>query len=217
MQKNQKIYNWSTEKIIDKLKFSLSNNLINITSTDTIPGLLANTTKESFEKLNEIKKERENKPYLILISSKEKIKCFVGKDSITPGIENLIKNCWPGPVTVIFKAKQDLPSFLKSNQNTVALRCPKHENLLKILESFDGLFSTSANISGEKSPTNISQIDEKILYKIDYIVDNQKQYLENVLPSTIIDASKPDVIQIIRKGQYNIKIMEKNYGKKFKK
>ncbi|MFH1644439.1 MAG: L-threonylcarbamoyladenylate synthase [bacterium] len=212
---------WSSEKIIEKLKQSLQQNNINITSTDTIPGLLANITEKSFKKLNVIKKERENKPYLVLISSQQKIKDFVDPDALTPNIEFLIKNCWPGPVTIIFKAKQSLPDFLKSKENTIALRCPKHKNLLKLLESFGGLFSTSANISGQKSPTALNEIDPTIINQIDLFVLDEKdeKTLAKILPSTLIDASKAKegIIKIVREGQYKIEELEKYYGTKFEK
>ena len=211
MQNNSKSFSWSDYEIIEKLKKSLNLNLINITSTDTIPGLLANITEKSFEKLNAIKRQRVAKPYLILISSPEKIKIFADENSLDKNIENLIKNCWPGPLTIIFKAKDNLPSFMKSSTNTIALRCPKHPQLLKLLESFDGLFSTSANISDQQSPTHINQIDQKILDKIDFIIfDNRKK----TLPSTIIDVSKKGVVKIIREGEFKTKTLEKYYGNK---
>ncbi len=211
MQNNSKSFSWSDYEIIEKLKKSLNLNLINITSTDTIPGLLANITEKSFVKLNEIKLQRTNKPYLILISSPEKIKLFVDENYLDRNVENLIKNCWPGPLTIIFKAKDNLPGFIKSSTNTIALRCPKHPQLLKLLESFDGLFSTSANISGQQTPTSINQIDQQILDKIDFIVfGNEKE----TSPSTMIDVSKKGVVKIIREGEFKTKTLEKYYGNK---
>lgn len=53
---------------------------------------------------------------------------------------------WPGPLALlIFKAKADLPSYLKGADGTIALRIPAHAGLQQLLVDCEGLFSTSAN------------------------------------------------------------------------
>ncbi|MCF7899664.1 Sua5/YciO/YrdC/YwlC family protein, partial [Candidatus Babeliales bacterium] len=175
-------------------------------------------TFKSYKKLNNIKTKRDNKPYLILIDSIQKLKKFVSNKNLSnKNIINLINNCWPGPVTIIFKAKKNLPKYLKSEQNTIAIRCPNNKNLQKLLSSFDGLFSTSANISNQPIPTIIENIDPEILKKIDYLVVDIKKSLPQTLPSTIIDLSNEKEIKVLRKGAFPIGKLEEYYGTKFKK
>ncbi len=202
---------------IELLKNSLNNNKVSITSTDTLFGLLGNITLAAFNKLNTIKLQRENKPYLILIKSKDKLHEFVDSEALkNPNLIQLIDKCWPGPLTIIFKAKTGLPSFLTSDTGTIALRCPKHNNLQKLLEHFDGLFSTSANQSNKPTPTKIENISPEILKKIDYLVVDRESYLEQTLPSTLIDVSNKE-IKIVRPGAFPVNKLEEFYGKKFKK
>ncbi|MBD3231192.1 hypothetical protein GF322_00865 [Candidatus Dependentiae bacterium] len=216
---------WSDSKTIKKLKDSLQEENVSITSTDTILGFLAKISKKSFNLLNQLKGKRSNKPYLILINSKDKITKFVNPKSIDHKLQYLINKCWPGPLTIIFKAKNDLPSFLVSNEQKIAIRNPNHTELQRLLNFFDGLFSSSANKSGKEIPKKISEIDNEILKDIEYIVtehenDNnfdKTKYTDKILPSTIIDASIKNEINIIREGAYTIKKLKEIYGENIKK
>src|SRR5581483_12056785 len=116
-------------------------------TSDTVLGLLADTTARGTSLINEIK-GRDRKPYIILIESKEKASYFVEQSDLTH-YQKLLDSCWPGPLTLIFRAKANLPDYIKGINGTVALRVPKHEGLLAILGQFNGLFSTSANLSGQ--------------------------------------------------------------------
>ncbi|HBS47664.1 TPA: hypothetical protein DEO28_04870 [Candidatus Dependentiae bacterium] len=209
---------WQKSDDILKLTTSLKHNEISIVTTDTILGFLGQISQEAFEKLNAIKEERNDKPYLILIASPSQIFNFVDKITVNKQLLNLINKCWPGPLTIIFKGKSDLPSFLKSKANTIAIRCPKHEGLNQILQEFDGLFSTSANKSGKPAPTKFEKIEPLIINEIKYLVDDLNVTKQNDtlnLPSTIIDCSEGNYVKVVRKGSYTISELEKIYGNKF--
>lgn len=216
---------WATQKTLEKLKSSLKNDLISITTTDTILGFIGNLTLKSFENLNKIKGDRPKKPYLVLIWPKNKIQKFVEPKNLNKKNYNLIEHCWPGPLTIIFKAKKDLSSFLTSKDGTIALRCPKHDELKTLLESFEGLFSTSANKTDMPVPKTINNIDPEILQKVEFVVSkinsqdliDMKSSLNQTLPSTIIDVSSEDEVRVVREGAYPVKELEKFYGSKFKK
>ena len=217
---------WSPKQTIDRLKSSLKNNLISITTTDTILGFIGNLTLKSFESLNKIKGFRPEKPYLVLIWPKNKIQNFVESKNLNKKIYNLIEHCWPGPLTIIFKAKKDLSHFLTSKDGKIALRCPDHDKLKTLLESFDGLFSTSANKTGMPVPKSINNIDPEILQKVEFVVSDEiktqdlidmQSSLNQTLPSTIIDVSSENEILVVREGAYPVKELEKYYGSIFKK
>lgn len=200
------------QKITDALK----NNAVLITTTDTIPGLLANITIQGFEALTAIKQDRQNKPYIILISDITQLNHFVETERLNPKIQNLLNKCWPGPLTVIFKAKHDLPYFLKSSKGTIAIRCPNYKPLLEILKSFDGLFSTSANKSAHPSPNIIKNIDANIVAQVKYLVEDENQLTNTSEPSTIIDISDidSDKTYLVRQGAYSTAMLETILGNK---
>ena len=216
---------WNDLQTIQLLVDSLKNDEVSITSTDTILGLLANLSEQSFSLLNHVKKDRTEKPYLILVSSTEKLDRFVDIENLNQNAKNLIEKCWPGPLTIIFKARKDLPHHIASKEGKVALRIPSHEYLRKLLDFFDGLFSTSANKSGKLSPKNLYEVDRDVLSKVKYVVLDKKEDLKvdsssalyQTLPSSIIDISNQREVLVLRDGAYSIKELEKYYGEKFKK
>lgn len=196
--------------LIEKLK---QNNVF-ISSTDTIYGFLANTTLESYNKICELKKiTEERRPLLILIHSPEKLSHFVDIQNLSEKIRHFVSKCWPGPVTFIFKAKPNAPSFLSSKENTIALRCPKHDGLQKILSEFDGLFSTSANIIRKPPPEKFSDINPEILETSDGIIVDEPEVIRTE-PSTIIDLTQTSddfPFKIVRSGAFSKESLEKLY------
>ena len=77
-------------------------------------GLLAPLTQQAFDALNALKGARDKKPYLVIIGSLENLDKFVDRSAVAPRAQAMLEQCWPGPLTVIFKAKKDLPSDRKS-------------------------------------------------------------------------------------------------------
>ena len=167
-------------------------------SSDTVLGLLAPVTEQGSSLLNEIK-IRKDKPYIILIESTLKASYFVPPSALER-VAKLTQLYWPGPLTLIFKAKQELPAWMKSSDGTIALRVPKHEGLLAVLSHFPGLFSTSANLGGQPVPTRPEDIDPHVMERVSTVVMNPESQA-TATPSTILDCSGP-IIQLVREGAY---------------
>ncbi|MFH1832304.1 MAG: L-threonylcarbamoyladenylate synthase [bacterium] len=215
----EKISIWQDVGAGERVAKSLQEDNILITSTDTVLGFLANITERSYNSLNTIKGDRENKPYVVLIESIDRLKRFVDVDGLfDQNMLNLLARCWPGPVTLVFKAKPGLPSFLVSPEGTIALRCPSHAGLRRLLRYFEGLFSTSANLSGKPMPTCVNEIPESIIEQIMYIVLDRDNNCLKTVSSTILDCSdvKKSGIRVVREGAYGVKILEGYYGAQFK-
>lgn len=168
-----KVLSWNNDSDLEVVKSELKNDNIVISSTDTIYGFLGNITKKGFEGICKLKGVKEERPFLILVSKYkylEKIAKFVDKVDLesNPIICKFIESCWPGPVTFVFKGKK--LDFLSAGRGTIAIRCPEHDGLQKILSSFDGLFSTSANRSGMPAPVRAREIDPELLCLVGYLV-----------------------------------------------
>src|SRR3989344_3428709 len=139
-------------------------------ASDTVPGLYAMATKEGFLSLNFLKK-RSKKPYILLISGQEELKNLVQWD-FGLQIENIMSVCWPGPLTIVFKAKKGLPAYLVSDEGAIALRMPNHALLLELLKITGPLFSTSANKAGDPLPQSLKAIDKHILESVAAVLDD---------------------------------------------
>ena len=101
----------------------------------------------------------------------------------------------------------------------IALRVPKHQHLQKLLQNFNGLFSTSANIAGKSVPRSIDDLDEDLIKSAAYVVvdsmnDKLVKSQQEIKPSTILDCSGDD-IKVVREGAYPIDYLEKIAGKRF--
>lgn len=211
---NKKVKFWQDQNTIQLLAESLKKNQVSVGTSDTVLGFLSNLSQSGFERLNEIKK-RSQKPYIILINSIEKLPLFTDQ-IIDEQFKKLISKCWPGPVTIIFKSKQNVSDYLKTFNNTIAIRISNHEGLLQLLTNFDGLFSTSANIAGHEIPQSLNELDPDIIKQIQYIVleKNSINHRYPIIPSTILDGTGSK-IKVIREGAYPIKELEAIYGQPF--
>jgi len=195
---------WSNPKAIDFLEKELHDGRVVLAEGDTVLGLLADVSEKGVVQLDHIK-GRSQKPYLILVGDPKKAFNFIEIDPKKVfQVEKLINICWPGPVTLIFKAKNEVSSQAKSAQGNIALRIPDHAGLLQLLSRFDALFSTSANRSGQPVPNGLGQVDSHIKDSVACIVVNDAhERAESDLPSTIIDCTGDKLI-VVRKGAFEL-------------
>ncbi len=166
--------------------------------TETFYGLGVDAFNEvAIKKLYQIKGRDLNKPISILIRDQEMLKQVA--NSIPPVAERLMQELWPGPLTLIFKCRDQLPSYLTGGTGKVGVRISSQltaQRLLEILEL--PITATSANLSGGKSPITAQEILGSSANGIDLILDGGK--LPGQLGSTIVDLtiSPP---KIVREGE----------------
>ena len=188
---------WSNTEVLKQLKETLDQDEIILASGDTVLGLYAQLTPVGYEKLNTIK-NRSGKPILIVISDKDKLSYFTDQD-MSEAVQKIINYVWPGPVTLIFKAKKSLPHYMKEASGTIALRIPDHEGLRSLLHFYPGLFSTSANLHAEPIPERLTEINEVIKEKVKVACFDEGKQDYGQTPSTILDCTT-DQIKVIREG-----------------
>lgn len=134
--------------------------------TDTIYGIGCNATnKKAVEKIRLIKK-RDKKPFSLIAPSKKWI-----KDNLIINKNLKISKYLPGPYTIILKKKN--PKFLNhvSNADSLGVRIPDHP-ITKLIQSSNLPFiTTSVNLSGQPSITNLSKVPKTILNKVDVVIN----------------------------------------------
>ena len=218
LSEQPKKYFWEHEATFVTVKHLFLQEEIIIASTDTVPGLLAPATIVGYQKLRALKGDRGDKPFLILIAASH-LSFFVDMTMLNRGVVALTKKCWPGPLTIVFKARHNLPSFLVSTMGTIALRCPAHEGLQKLLQEIPGIFAPSANRSNIPAPQSLTEVDGKLINEVACVVDHQKENRQ-ATASTIIDVTKVDSdtisdvkkINVLREGAYKKEEIERIYA-----
>ena len=114
----------------------------------------------------------------------------------------------PGPLTIILKAKDNLPEHVTFNQKTIGIRIPNHELALKILKEVGlPLLVTSANISNEPSLIKAKDVKEKFEGKIASLIDEDAI---NGEASSVVDVTNR--IKIYREGPISKEEIEKVLG-----
>ena len=201
-----KIINPNTEGIKEAVKKILEGEIIFI-PTDTVYGIAANPYNDkAIKKIFSIKKKSLNNSLVLLCSNYKMAKKYAIFNKIA---DNLKKNFWPGPLTLILKKKSNLKISKKwvSKNNSIGLRIPDHSIPKKIINKCNfPIFCTSANISGKKSCRNVNDIVKNFKNKKITIINGGKTKFG--IDSTIIDVTK-DKINILRKGSINKKKIKK--------
>ncbi len=165
--------------------------------TDTIWGLGCDATNETaVEKIYKIKKRMETKSMLVLIDSPAKLNAYVQE---IPEIAWDLIELSEKPLTIIYPDARNLAKNLISEDKTIGIRVTSEEFSKKLCERFrKPIVSTSANISGEKSPAFFNEISEEIKLAVDYMVDYKQNDKTPSKPSSIIKLGKGNLIEIIR-------------------
>ncbi len=129
-----------------------------------------------------------------------------------PSVANeLAANFWPGPLTMIFRKKDIIPSLATSGLDTVAVRVPDHPLTLELLKSIDfPLAAPSANPFGYVSPTSAEHVEEQLGDKIGYILDGGPCQVG--IESTIVTFEEGKAV-ILRLGGCKIEDIERITGK----
>ena len=201
----------SIQSNIKKAKNYLDKNNCVAVPTETVYGLAGNAYSDfSVKKIFRLKRRPLNNPLIVHYLDINKIKkdCHINNDFI-----KLYYNFSPGPITFILKLKKNskVSRFVTNNQNSLAVRFPKHTLLRNLLKNLDyPLAAPSANMSTKLSSVKASDVAEEFGSKIKYVLDGGRCKIG--IESTIINLlNKP---KLLRLGGLDISKIEKILQKK---
>ena len=151
--------------------------------TDTIWGIGCDATNaEAVKRVYDIKKRADSKAMLVLVDSSVKVDFYV-RD--VPAVAWDLIDYATKPLTIIY--------------GSVGIRVTGEAFSKELCFRFrKAIVSTSANISGQPSPANFSEISEEIKQAVDYIVGYRQDEVGHPKPSGIIKLGKGGEVKIIR-------------------
>ncbi|WP_167617437.1 L-threonylcarbamoyladenylate synthase [Maribellus sediminis] len=166
--------------------------------TDTIWGIGCDATNvEAVKRIYSIKKREDSKSMLVLMENPALLDRYV--DEVPEVAWDLVEIATT-PLTVIYPGAKNLAKNLIAEDGSIGIRFTKEEFTSKLLQRLRRpLVSTSANISGEKSPAFFDEISEEIKNAVDYIVEYRQDDRTPATPSSIIKLGPGGQIDIIRK------------------
>lgn len=165
--------------------------------TETVYGLAGNgLDEEAVKQIYEVKGRPQVKPLSLMVPGAEAMDSYC--EDVPQGARLLAERFWPGPLTIVLKAKDFIPSIVLAGGDTVGLRCPDHPMTLELLKKAGVPFAApSANPSGEESPKTAQKVWDYFSGRIEGIIDGGECGIGR--ESTIISmAQKP--YRILRQG-----------------
>ena len=165
--------------------------------TDTIWSIGCDATNEdAVRRVYEIKQRQDSKAMLVLVDSSVKVDFYV-RD--VPEVAWDLIDLADKPLTIIYSGARNLAANLLAEDGSVGIRVTNEDFSKRLCQQFrKAIVSTSANISGQPSPKNFSEISEEVKSAVDYIVGYRQEEISNPKPSSIIKLDKGGVIKIIR-------------------
>ena len=165
--------------------------------TDTIWGIGCDATNEdAVRRVYEIKQRQDSKAMLVLVDSSVKVDFYV-RD--VPEVAWDLIDLADKPLTIIYSGARNLAANLLAEDGSVGIRVTNEDFSKRLCQQFrKAIVSTSANISGQPSPKNFSEISEEVKSAVDYIVGYRQEEMSTPKPSSIIKLDKGGVIKIIR-------------------
>lgn len=160
--------------------------------TETVYGIGAAASKrEAVEKLYSIKGRDPAKPFAYHIGDwGQLIQLRVVRDAV---FRYLAKKFWPGPVTLVVKTE---------GGERIGVRYPRSIPACTLITATgEPFFATSANRSGETSPTTVGEVLKTLGGEIDFVIDAGPCTFGQ--DSTVLDVTEKPV-KVLREGaEYN--------------
>ena len=174
--------------------------------TETVYGLGANAlNNNAVLALFKAKNRPIDNPPIIHIANTKQV--YQLAKEVPQSAEILMKQFWPGPLTLIFKRSEIISKEITADLDTIAIRMPKNNIALALIQqSGTPIAAPSANLSGSPSPTTAKHVYDDLNGKIDAILDGGSTSIG--VESTVLDLSvNPPVL--LRPGGTSFEAIQK--------
>ena len=177
--------------------------------TETVYGLGADALNEkAVLALFEAKNRPLDNPPILHIDNMREVYKLAGH--VSPKAERLMKQFWPGPLTLVLKRNSNVPSASTAGLETVAIRMPNHKVALALIKASGcAIAAPSANMAGKPSPTSAKHVFDDLNGRIDVILDGGPT--EIGLESTVLDVTV-DPPMLLRPGGISVEALKRIIG-----
>ena len=196
---------YNEEKIKEAAQDILNGKLV-IFPTETVYGIGANALNDNACKnIFKAKGRAGDNPLIVHVNNVDMIKQLVEEPNEIE--KTLINTFYPGPFTLILKAKNIIPKSVTAGLDTVGIRMPSNKIASKLIE-YAGvpIAAPSANVSGRPSGTKIEDILKEFDGKVSTIIDDGM--VDIGLESTVVRVID-NKVRILRPGKITKEDIEK--------
>ncbi len=165
--------------------------------TETVYGIGVDPyNDEAIERVFTLKGREETQALLVLIASEGQLDGLVS--TIPPDARSLVNSFWPGPLTLVLPAHDDLPGLLTGGRATVAVRQTASPVAATLIDRLGRpITGTSANRSGHPPALSAEDAAATLGEDVDLILDGGRS--STTTPSTLVDAST-SAVSVLRRG-----------------
>lgn len=165
--------------------------------TDTVWGLGCDATNaEAVDRIYRLKRSENKKSMLVLCASADMVVRYVNR---APGIAFEVMEMATSPLTLILPGATGVAANLIPDEGTLGIRVPDHEFCRRMLRALQRpVVSTSANISGEATPTGLQEVSREIIDGVDFVVNPRFEGKPTRKASSIIAFGEGGEVKIIR-------------------
>ena len=182
-------------RLIKQVVTCLEQGGVIIYPTDTTYGIGCDIfNRKGIKQIFQIKQRDQRKPFSFICNDLAEISHYAQVSNFS---FKVMKRHLPGAYTFVLDATKIVPDSLSTKQKTVGVRMPENEICRAIVRELGRpLVTTSANTSGENTPQDPWDIEERMGHLVDFVIDGGIAMSE---ASTVISLLN-DQIEIIRQG-----------------
>lgn len=172
--------------------------------TDTVWGIgCLPDNEEAVKKIYEIK-HRDGKKPLILMSNEFYNLLEYVKQPIEKEAQKLIKQHFPGALTLVLEKSEKTPDYITSGMPTVGVRIPDNATFANICKNIDGhvLATTSANLSGEPAALSYDEAVKYIGEQVDLVIPSYDEEAKG--QASTVAGFKDGKVIVFRQGEIEV-------------
>ncbi len=176
--------------------------------TDTVYGIGADAyNADAVQRLLDAKGRGRDMPPPVLIADPGGIRALTSE--VPDQARELVEALWPGALTIICKAHASLRMDLGETRGTVAVRVPDHPLTRELLRQTGPMAVSSANRTGRPAALSCDEAVDQLGDTVGVYLDGGRVHGTGGKPSTIIDFTRSDAGEIVRRGALDLELIRK--------
>ncbi|NQD69125.1 threonylcarbamoyl-AMP synthase [Sphingobacterium shayense] len=177
---------------------TLRNGGLILCPTDTIWGIGCDATnEEAVRKVYALKGRDSTKSMIILLHNDNQLTSYVRE---IPEVAYELIEYSSKPLTIVYSNAKNLAPNVIAEDGSIGIRIVNHPFCEQLLQRFrKPIVSTSANISGDRSPANFDEISQEIINGVDYVVQYGQDITVDGKSSTVMKLDPSGKFEFLRK------------------
>ncbi len=165
--------------------------------TDTVWGLGCDATNAAaVQRIYDLKRSVNKKSMLVLCASPDMVVRYVNR---APGIAFEVMELATSPLTLILPGAVGVAENLIPDEGTLGVRVPDHAFCQRMLRGLGRpIVSTSANLTGEATPTRLQEVAREIVEGVDFVVSPRFEGKPTRKASSIVAFGEGGEVKVIR-------------------